>query len=364
MVKAIAIHLPQFHPVEKNDEWWGKGFTEWTNVGKAVKRFPGHYQPKVPADLGYVDLRLAESRQAQAELARQYGIHGFCYYHYWFEGQRLLERPVNEILASGEPDFPFSLCWANETWSRRWLGEERAVLIKQAYSAQDHQQHALWLCAAFADRRYIRVNGRPLFIIYRPLDIPDLQNSLDIYRTVVQRELGVDLFMVASDSHGSGRGDDFRSLGFDHTLNFRPSLGLLPGLTEDGFSVKRWLHNLRYGARSGHLRIADYAEFDAKMEARRPKHTNYFPAVFVGWDNTARRGENGAVVVNGTPQLFHAQVTRALKMLDSKPADEQFLFVNAWNEWAEGNYLEPDQHNGHAYLKALQAALLRQPVGG
>lgn len=359
-MRCIAIHLPQFHPIAENDEWWGKGFTEWTNVTKAKPLFPSHRQPRIPADLGYVDMRLPEVRKAQADLARQYGIDGFCYYHYWFEGQRLIERPVNEIMESGQPDFPFSLCWANETWSRRWLGEEREILLKQTYSAADHERHAHWLSSAFADRRYVRVNGRPLFLIYRPLDIPDLALSLDIYRKVVQRQLGLEIFLVGVDGHRAGM--DFRKHGFDHTLNFRPQLGLVPGVAEDLFDFKRWLKNLRHGAWSGRLKIVDYAEFDALMVKRAPKHDQYFPSVFVGWDNTPRRGEKGVVVVNGTPQLFHEQVSRALRFLERKPEPEQLLFVNAWNEWAEGNYLEPDQCNGHAYLEALQAALARQPL--
>src|SRR5690349_15951572 len=164
-IRPIAFYLPQFHPIPENDLWWGTGFTEWTNVAGARPLFPGHYQPHVPADLGFYDLRLPETRAAQAALARQYGLSGFCYYHYWFAGRRLLERPVNDILASGQPDFPFCLCWANEAWSRRWLGEARDVLMPQQYSVDDDLQHIRWLARAFADPRYVRVNGRPIFLV-------------------------------------------------------------------------------------------------------------------------------------------------------------------------------------------------------
>jgi lipopolysaccharide biosynthesis protein len=354
-VRTIAIHLPQFHPIPENDEWWGKGFTEWTNVTRAVKRFARHEQPRVPADLGFVDMRLPAAREAQAALARSSGIDGFCYYHYWFEGRRLIERPFNEILASGEPDFPFCLCWANETWSRRWLGEEREILLKQTYSMKNHVEHAQWLCAAFADRRYIRVHGKPLFLVYRPLDVPDLTRALAVYRESVMRELGCDIYLVGVDGHHPGH--DFREHGFDHTMNFRPQLGMVPGALEDGFSLKKLLRNRRLGTLNGHLKTIDYAEFVARMEANTPRHDHCFPSVLVGWDNTARRGNKGIVVTDGSPALFQKQVANALQVVARKPEEEQLLFVNAWNEWAEGNYLEPDLRHGRAYLEALRAAL-------
>lgn len=354
-IRTIAIHLPQFHPIPENDAWWGKGFTEWTNVTRAVQRFPGHEQPRLPADLGFVDLRLPEARRAQADLAREHGIHGFCYYHYWFEGHRLIERPVNEIVASGEPDFPFSLCWANETWSRRWLGEEREILIKQTYSMQDHLAHARWLCGPFADRRYIRVDGRPLFLVYRPLDVPELDRAVDVYRETVQRELGCDLYLVGVDGHHPGR--DFRAHGFDHTMNFRPQLGLVPEVMNDGFSVGKLLRNLRLGTVNGTLKTIDYAEFLARMEAGASANEHSFPCVVVGWDNSARRGNKGVVVTGATPAEFQRQVERGLARARAKTGDERLLFVNAWNEWAEGNYLEPDLRHGRAYLEALRDTL-------
>jgi len=172
-IRAIALYLPQFHPVPENDEWWGRGFTEWRNVAKAKALFPGHYQPHLPADLGFYDLRLPEVREAQAELASQHGIHGFCYYHYWFNGRRILERPFNEVLESGKPDFPFCLCWANENWTRVWDGGERNVLLEQHYSFEDDLAHIRSLIPAFKDPRYIRINGKPLFLVYRTELLPD-----------------------------------------------------------------------------------------------------------------------------------------------------------------------------------------------
>lgn len=361
-MRAIAIHLPQFHPIPENDTWWGKGFTEWTNVAKTRPLFRGHGQPRVPADLGYVDLRLPEARQAQAELAREHGIHGFCYYHYWFDGRRLIERPVDEILASGQPDFPFMLCWANETWSRRWLGEDKEILLRQTYSLPDHERHARWLSRAFVDRRYVRVHDRPAFLIYRPLDIPQLQGALEVYRRIIQAEIGCNPFLVAVDSSRSGH--DFRLEGFDSTMNFRPQLGVIPGVTDDDFSWRRWWSNRRHGVSSGRLKVIEDAEFERRMRAIEPQHAHWFPSVFVGWDNTPRRGERGVVVVGGTPERFRAKVARAVEIARRRPQQEQLLFVNAWNEWAEGNYLEPDRTQGRAYLQALQAALQADAASG
>ena len=354
-LKALAVYLPQFHPIVENDEWWGKGFTEWTNVTKAQQLFSGHYQPRLPADLGFCDLRLPETRQAQADLARQYGIDGFCYYHYWFEGRRLIERPFNEVLASGKPDFPFCLCWANETWSRRWLGEEQEVLMKQGYSMADHERHAAWLAQAFDDQRYVRVAGRPVFLIYRPLDIPELQLALDVYRQTVSRLIGVDPYLVGVDSHKPGM--DLRTAGFDASMNFTPQLGFVPNALDDRFSKKRLLRNFRQGIWNSRPTVANYGQSSDEMWRRRPTHDGWFPSVFVGWDNTARRGQRGVVMLDDGPDAFAKNVRRALGLLQSRPQGEQILFVNAWNEWAEGNHLEPDQRHGHGYLKALQQEL-------
>jgi lipopolysaccharide biosynthesis protein len=185
--RAIALYLPQFHPIPENDEWWGKGFTEWTNTAKARPRFPGHYQPHVPADLGFYDLRVPETRAQQAEMARAHGVEGFCYYHYWFAGKRILQRPFDEVVASGEPDFPFCLCWANETWSGVWHGDPRRTLIAQTYPGEeDHRAHFATLLPAFRDPRYIRVAGKPVFLIYKPLDLPDAAATLALWTRMAE----------------------------------------------------------------------------------------------------------------------------------------------------------------------------------
>ena len=200
-LRAIAFHLPQFHPIPENDEWWEKGFTEWTNVVKATPLFPRHYQPHLPADLGFYDLRLPEARAAQAELAASYGIHGFCYYHYWFNGRRLLGRPLDEILASGQPDFPFCLCWANESWTRGWLGRAEQVLIAQTYNPDDELRHAHWLAKVFADSRYLRKDGRAIFLIYRPGDLPEPKRLTETMRAACNNNGDKDPYLIGVDAH-------------------------------------------------------------------------------------------------------------------------------------------------------------------
>jgi hypothetical protein len=242
--RLVAFYLPQFHPIPENDEWWGKGFTEWFNVARARPLFDGHAQPHIPGDLGFYDLRVPETRLAQADLARRYGIEGFCYWHYWFEGKRLLERPFNEVLASGEPSFPFCLAWANESWSRRWLGEEKEILQAQTYSHRDDIAHARWLAHAFSDSRYIRVGERPLFLIYRPRALPEPQRTVETMRNEVLK-LGIpDPYMVGIDAHCYGV--DLRKFGFDETLAFEPQLGMLANFMQEGWHWGRAKRNLHF----------------------------------------------------------------------------------------------------------------------
>ena len=311
IARLLAFYLPQFHPIPENDVWWGKGFTEWTNVAKAKPLFPGHYQPHIPAHLGFYDLRVAETREAQARLARAYGIEGFCYWHYWFSSKRLLERPFNDVLASGRPDFPFCLAWANETWSRRWLGEEKEVLIKQTYPPDDDVRHIRWLMKAFADPRYVRVQGRPVFLIYRPGDLPEPARTLDTFRRECRREKMEEPFLIAVNAHASA---DPRALGFDDSMDFEPQLGAMPGPLEDG------------------TKIYDYPTGRERMKARKNPNAE-IPCIFVSWDNTARRGENGIVFINSTPAAFEAGLREVVERVRHKPHEERLVFVNAWNEW-------------------------------
>jgi hypothetical protein len=352
--RAIAFYLPQFHPIPENDEWWGKGFTEWTNVTKAKPLFPGHYQPHLPADLGFYDLRVPEVREAQAEMARTYGIEGFCYYHYWFNGRRLLERPVNEILASGKPDFPFCLCWANEPWSRRWLGEDREVLMPQTYSIKDHILHAQTLAPVFSDPRYIKFNGQPVFVIYRPSHIPELEVFIEIFSQEIER-LGCNKpFLIAINNHNTSI--DYRKIGFHSEMHFEPSLGVLPEFMNDEYSWSKLKRNLSLGVWSRKLKLYDYRDSRRIMVQRRPPQSGV-PCIFVGWDNSARRGDNGIIFTGCSPEAFAAELKDEIDQWKKSPKDTDFLFVNAWNEWAEGNCLEPNNRFGRAYLEVFKRTI-------
>ncbi|MDP2829317.1 MAG: glycoside hydrolase family 99-like domain-containing protein [Sulfuricellaceae bacterium] len=353
--RSIAFYLPQFHPVPENDEWWGKGFTEWINVSKARPLFPGHYQPHLPADLGFYDLRLPEVREAQASLAQEYGLEGFCYWHYWFHGKRILERPFQEVLASGKPDLPFCLAWANESWSRRWLGEERNVLMEQTYSESDDKDHARWLLPALADTRCIRVYGRPLFLIYRPTHLPDARRTVDILRNECIRAGLPNPYLLGIDAHCPGT--DCRQFGFDGTLRFEPQLGVLPLAFDDEPSWRRLRQNMKLGVISRELKVYDYADARRLMSRTQLAHP-YFQSVCVGWDNTARRGKKGVIMVNNTPEEFAKAIKIAVSNIQTRPNEEKLLFINAWNEWAEGNHLEPDQRNGLAHLEALRDVVI------
>ena len=350
MPPLVAFYLPQFHPVPENDDWWGPGFTEWTNVTRAKPLFKGHYQPRLPADLGFYDLRLSESREAQADLARHFGIHGFCYYHYWFGGRRLLNRPFDEVRACGRPDFPFCLCWANETWSRRWLGEETAVLMRQTYSAEDDRAHAAWLANAFADSRYIRIENRPLFLIYRPHDLPEAGRTLDILKTTAVRAGSGEPYVVGVDAHRPGM--DFREAGFDATLAFEPQLGALPGAFGDGFKLTRLKRNVGSGIVNGTTKV--YRDADARALMKRRRSFPFIRTVYVGWDNSPRRGKDAIVLVDSTPDSFEKDLVESIASHHETSLPEHPIFINAWNEWAEGNYLEPDQRNGLEYLNRIK----------
>jgi hypothetical protein len=337
--RLIAFYLPQFHPIPENDEWWGKGFTEWTNVARARPLFRGHYQPHLPADLGFYDLRLPETRQAQVDLAREYGIHGFCYYHYWFKGRRLLERPLTEVLASGKPDFPFCLCWANENWTRRWDGHEEEILVAQEYCEEDDKEHIRWLVDAFRDERYIRVGGKPLFLVYRANDLPDPVRTASIWREEARRTRVGEIFLCRVESF-AGERDDPGEIGFDASVEFQP----------DWCQFGPTRHR-------GANEVYDYASVLERMLQKEPPGYTRFPCVMPSWDNAARRRSGATILHGSTPQLYQKWLTRALLTSEHSKETDGIVFVNAWNEWAEGNHLEPCQRWGRAYLEATRAAL-------
>ena len=349
--RVIAFHLPQFHPTPENDEWWGKGFTEWTNVAKAKPLFPGHYQPHIPADLGFYDLRLPEARHAQAELAREYGIEGFCYYHYWFGGRRILERPVNDILDSGEPDFPFCLCWANHSWNTAWQGTD-TMLIEQVYPGwDDHAAHFDWLLRAFSDRRYLKVDGRPIFVIYKPDDIPDLRKVIDYWRERAAQAGLPGLYLIGV-AHGKESWDP-RVRGLDAS-----TMQSLPQRT--GRIPRRYLGmklRLALSGASHALTIWDYESMMHRLLRTRPAPWMDFPLVLPNWDNTPRIGMRGLVLHNATPELFRRHLREAIRRVAENSQQESLVFLKAWNEWAEGNHVEPDQKWGRAWLQVIREEL-------
>lgn len=354
-IRTIAFYLPQFHPTPENDAWWGKGFTEWTNVTRAQPLFPGHYQPHLPADLGFYDLRLPEVRQAQADLAQEYGIHGFCYYHYWFDGKRLLNRPLDEVLASGKPDFPFCLCWANESWTRSWDGKTD-ILIRQEYSPQDDIAHMNWLTQVFEDKRYIRFEGKPVFLVYRALHMPDPLGTAERWRETAHN-MGIgDIFLCRVESHPDEHADP-KSIGFDAAVEFQPDWGCLPPpLYRNRVS--------RYASRVGLLsrafqyhNVYDYSSVvDLALQKPVPDYKR-FPCVTPSWDNSARRKTGAAIFKDGSPQLYEGWLRAVVRRERDRGVEAGIIFVNAWNEWAEGNHLEPDMRFGHGYLEATHRAL-------
>ncbi len=366
--RLISFYLPQFHPTPENDAWWGKGFTEWHNVTRARPLFQGHYQPHLPADLGFYDLRVPETRQAQADLARAHGIHGFCYYHYWFEGKRLLERPFKEVLASGEPDFPFCLCWANENWTRRWDGLEQEMLIEQTYSEADDLAHIRYLIRAFEDPRYIRVEGKPLFLVYHTHLMPDLVRTTSLWRKEVQHCGFPGLYLARVEAWPEDHGDP-EQIGFDAAVDFQPDwtnrptrimprhLGRIGRKLFPNVEKKRdpfWFNS-----------IYQYADLARVMMARPEPAYKLFPGVAPSWDNSARRKAQAMIFTGSTPGIYgnwlrHAIATTTRRFV----GEERLVFINAWNEWAEGNHLEPDEKWGLGYLEATLQALEESQLEG
>ena len=344
-IKAIAFFLPQFHPIPENDAWWGKGFTEWVGVTRASPLYPGHHQPRLPADLGFYDLRLPEVSEEQAALAARYGIHGFCWYHYWFDGHRLLQRPFEQIVASGRPSLPFCVCWANENWTRRWDGAEHELLIGQTYPEGWEERFIADLLPTLRDPRYIRVRGAALLLVYRPTLIPDPRATTTRWREVAQREGIGDLHLAAVQSFNQA---DPTALGFDSAVEFPPHVPLPPLLEGEALGV-----DARF---TGHL--YDYAELARMTTARQPPEYRRFRGVMTAWDNTPRRGLRAHVFHGATPERYEEWLrATAERTRSERPPEERLVFINAWNEWGEGAYLEPDQRDGHAWLAATARAL-------
>lgn len=358
--RAIAFYLPQFHPIPENDEWWGEGFTEWTNVKKATPLFEGHQQPVLPGELGYYDLRHPEVREKQAQLAADYGIEGFCYWHYWFgNGKRILEKIFEEVLTSHQPSLPFCLAWANESWTGIWHGAKDKVLMKQLYPGEeDYLQHFEYLIRAFKDERYIRVDNKPLFVVYRPQDIPDIRLFVTVFRKQATMHDLEGLYLV-----GNNAPDDWNpeANGFDAVaptgLHLLKSESLKMKERINRVSEKLFSKSLDVILPKGPLTF-DYEEYLKKMAQQPTPDYKKFPCIIPNWDNTPRSKRAGWVLKNTTPQQFGKLLEQSIQSVQKYPEEERIVFIKSWNEWAEGNYIEPDEKNGRGYLEVCKQKLV------
>lgn len=378
--RVIALYLPQFHPIPENDEWWGRGFTEWTNVAKAKPLFRGHDQPRVPADLGFYDLRMPEIREQQAELARSAGVEGFCYWHYWFgSGRRILERPFSEVLESGKPDFPFCLAWANHSWtSKTWQksGKRSEILIEQRYDGEaDYLAHFHAVLPAFRDSRYIRVDGMPMFMIYDVRAIPDIAVFLRLWReAALANGLPGIHFVAYSESTSSW---SISPNGTRKRVVPRPDMAAdvyqnllalgVDAIASSGKNKAEMLARGRFARLFGiamHLagvnrmqRPYDYREIIKNLFVPEEAWENVYPTVIPQWDRSPRTGSCYDVYSGSTPELFRESVVEALSIVRRKKPEHRIILLRSWNEWAEGNYMEPDLTFGHGYINALKSAL-------
>lgn len=355
LIKALALNLPQFHPIPENDRWWGKGFTEWTNVAKAKPLFKNHWQPRLPADLGFYDLRLSEARSAQAQLAKQYGIHGFIYWHYWFAGKQILERPVQEIVNMQSPDFPFCLAWANQSWRGNWHGlSNNKTLIEQTYPGEeDYRHHFYNMLTVFNDDRYITVDGRKLFLIFQPMDIPDNKKLIDCWQNLAQKEGLNGFYFVAMHMHADW---DYVTNGYDAIVQaLNPWDKYVLPVNQQLFTKIKNKLGLAIEASTGPRQVS-YSKF-VEDYIQTTTHTKEFPLLFGDWDNTPRSGKDGWLFNDFSLELFEKMCLKVFEETEEKKPAEKFVIIKSWNEWAEGNYLEPDQKHGTAYLETFQKAL-------
>lgn len=346
-IKLIAFYLPQFHPIDENDHAWGRGFTEWTNVSKAIPQYEGHHQPKLPAELGFYDLRLIDVQKRQIELAKQYGIYGFCYHHYWFDGKRVMNRPIEQILANPQLDFPFCINWANENWTKRWDGLDSEVILAQNHSAEDDLAFIEDAARYMRDPRYIKIDGKPLLMLYRPQLLPNPKETATRWRKWCRDNAIGDIFLVVSHSFEH---IDPRTIGFDAAVEFAPNTFKVENITS---KVRDKIINPNY---SGML--FDYqSAINYSNSYKKPEYLK-FRSVCPRWDNEARKPGRGTTFVGSSPSKYMKWLKDVIKFTQKNhKVSQQLIFINAWNEWAEGAYLEPDRRYGYAYLEATKKAL-------
>jgi len=380
--RVIAYYLPQFHPIPENDEWWGKGFTEWTNVAKAKPLFRGHLHPRIPADLGFYDLRMPEVREAQAELAREAGIEGFCYWHYWFgNGKMLLEKPFQEVLETGKPDYPFCLGWANHSWTNKtWqkgkrLNKEGVIQQQHYLGEEDDIKHFNYVLKAFKDKRYMRVDNKPIFVIWSPFEVPHIKKFIELWNDLAKQN-GLD------GVHFVGLISNLSSVDY---VNGK-KIYKLPEIKNDAKKVFNQLFNLGFNAVNSQglyraevlskgvvykliLRLINksfggvivekykYKKTIKHIFTREDKWENVYPTIIPNYDRSPRAGKKVRVWYGSTPELFRKHVIDAVELVKDKKDEHKIIFLKSWNEWGETNYVEPDIYFGKGYLNSLKDAL-------
>ena len=379
--RVIAFYLPQFHPIPENDKWWGKGFTEWTNVARAKPLFRGHYQPRIPADLGFYDLRVPEVREQQAQMAREAGIEGFCYWHYWFShDKKLLERPFQEVLYSGKPDFPFCLGWANHSWTNKsWEAgtrkQKEMTLMEMVYNEDEYRKHFYDVLPAFKDERYITVDGKPLFYIWSALGIPNPSEFIQLWQKLAQENglkgvyfVGLEFSLRENEksmknaftkkipNNAATRYQNLLNLGYDAVNSrgyFRAEMYCRHPLEIIWRSICMRLF------KHTPISVCDQRKINRWLYTEEDKQENVYPSLMPNWDRSPRSGRKARIYTNSTPEVFGEQIDQVLDLLKDKTPEHRIVFLMSWNEWAEGNYIEPDMKYGHEYLNILKEKLLK-----
>lgn len=359
-MKIIAFHLPQFHAIPENDLWWGKDFTEWTSTKKAKPLYKNHYQPKVPLNNNYYNMLEDEVMEWQMKLAEKYGIGGFCFYHYWFCGKKLLEKPIERLLNNHNANLPYCLAWANEPWTRAWNGKEgeKEILLPQDYGDEkDWIEHFNYLLQFFKDDRYIRINGKPVFLIYRSYNILKCNHMINTWNRLAKENNLNGLYMITMET---GHEIDNRHMTFDASVEFEP-MKTLKGWQD---WINKTYYNLKILEKTENmpffykyfLNKISYDEcYDIITKREHKGNKKVYLGAFQGWDNTARKGIYGYITEGGSPSKFQKYLS--LQIQRSKKLNNELLFINAWNEWSEGTYLEPDKKYGFAYLHAIKNAI-------
>lgn len=371
-VKLIAMFFPQFHAIPENDAWWGKGFTDWENVRSAVPQFNGHYQPRVPLNQNYYDQSCLDTLRRQVDLAKRYGVYGFCHYHYWFDGRQLLETPTNLIMENPDIDLPFCLSWANETWSKRWEGRDHHILIQQTHppTKESWKKHYNYLIKAWTDPRAIKVDGKPVFVIYRPQNIEKIDEMLAYWRELAKQDGLPGLYFIFQKQYELLNSSCLSS--FDALFQFQPNEAVnAPSYNKKSmrhsplFRLMRSLperyQDMLRGLRAKFVKELTFYDYEETwrqiVEIRPDQKLTTYPGAFVDWDNAARYKRRATIYKGASPESFYTGLSGLVDTMPRRNLPENFIFLNAWNEWSEGAYLEPDERYGYRYLEAVEKAL-------